>query len=116
MKTLLKRPCGPREAELAMLDPRCVSLLFIGTAPGVTLFVSLGPDQAEDNQVFMIIITPTSPIPAAVYTRRPPKPHPNSIRKQLGIIREYARRHGMQIIKEYADSTAKPAPRRSTKI
>jgi DNA invertase Pin-like site-specific DNA recombinase len=40
---------------------------------------------------------------AASYVRTATKPQQDSISNQVGAIREYAKRHGMQIVKEYFD-------------
>ena len=40
---------------------------------------------------------------AASYVRTATKPQPDSISNQVGAIREYAKRRGMQIVKEYFD-------------
>jgi DNA invertase Pin-like site-specific DNA recombinase len=40
---------------------------------------------------------------AASYVRTATKPQQDSISNQVGAIREYAKRYGMQIVKEYFD-------------
>ena len=40
---------------------------------------------------------------AASYVRTATKPQQDSISNQMGAIREYAKRYGMQIVKEYFD-------------
>ena len=47
--------------------------------------------------------TPPDPIPAALYVRMSTEHQQYSTSNQMVVIREYAKRHGLEIVKEYSD-------------
>ena len=46
---------------------------------------------------------PPKPKRAAAYARRSPKQPQFSVVRQMAVIRKYAKRHGLKIVKNYSD-------------